>query len=138
MALGLHVYDEMSHNFLDYYNATDLTLYGHFRGFPRIDLESCTWLGGWAVLLLALLMLTPLAFRNARGLPPLAYSFAAFAVLEGLEQVARTVREAPGGQSDFDGVSPGFYTAPLLLVRSAYLFESLRRSAGNLQRLSNG
>jgi len=57
------------------------------------------------------------------------YLFAALALLECLGQFLLILRGHTSGSVYFEGVSPGIYTAPLLLVFSVYLFWSLRRSA---------
>jgi len=125
---ALHVWDEATHDFLRYYNATMLTLYGHFSWIPRMDFEFREWLIGLLVAIVVCFALTPFAFRNARWLRPLAYLFAGIHFLNGM---GHTVAEIFGGTVPsvrFPGVAPGFYTAPLLLVSSAYLFWSLRRT----------
>jgi hypothetical protein len=58
--------------------------------------------------------------------------------LEGFGQVLLTIRGHTSDSVQFERVSPGFYTAPLLLIFSAWLFRSLRKSAPNCQRLSKG
>jgi len=108
-----------------------LALYGHFSGFPRLDMEWRTWLGVLVLGNLGFLALTPWAFRNVRWLRPIGYLFVALALLECLGQILLTVRGHTTGSVQFEGVSPGFYTAPLLLVIAAYLFWNLRRSALN-------
>jgi hypothetical protein len=138
LACTLHIWDEAAHQFLPYYNATVLALYAHFGGFPRLDMEFRTWLGGLLLGNLALLALTPLAFRNARWLRPVGYFIAVVAFLECLGQVLLTIRGHTSDSVQFEGVSPGFYTAPLLLISSAYLLWSLRKSARDRQRLSKG
>ena len=129
LVFSLHIVDEAAHHFLPYYNATVLHLYGHVPGFPRIDLEVRTWLGALVLGDLAFLAMMPWAFRNARWLRPVGYFVSALAVLESIGQCLLTARGHTTGSVQFDGVSPGFYTAPLLLVSSAFLLWSLRRSA---------
>lgn len=133
-----HICDLTVNHFLDYYNATVLDLYGHFAGFPRLDLEFQKWLGALILTAFALFALTPLAFRNALWMRPIGHVFAAVALLESLAQIALTIRGHTTGSVQFDGVSPGFYTAPLLLVFAAFLFWNLRQSGAEAQRPSNG
>jgi len=130
LASGLHVWDEAAHDFLSYFNATVLTLYGHFSWFPRIDMQFQTWLAGLIVVNILLLLLTPFAYRNTRWMRPLGYAFAAIEFLNGIGHIAATVRGGTVGSVQFPSVSPGFCTAPLLLLASGYLFWSLRRSRG--------
>jgi hypothetical protein len=130
LAFGLHVWDEAAHDFLGYYNATVLTLYGHFSWFPRMDMTYREWLIGLIVAVGVCTALTPYAFRNARWLRPLAYLFALIHFMNGM---GHTITEILGGTVPsvrFEGIAPGFYTAPLLLAASAYLFWRLRQTRG--------
>ena len=129
LAFSLHIVDETTNHFLPYYNATVLHLYGHVPGFPRIDLELRTWLGALVLGNLAFLALTPWAFGNAGRLRVAGYLVSVLAALESAGQLLLTARGHTTGSVQFAGVSPGFYTAPLLLVSSVYLIWSLRRSA---------
>ena len=116
------------HDFLGYYNATVLTLYGHFAWFPRMDMTYRQWLIGLIAAVAFCTALTPFAFRNARWLRPLAYLFALIHFLTG---IGLSISELLGGTVPsvrLEGVAPGFYTAPLLLAASAYLFCRLRRT----------
>lgn len=128
-AFSLHLWDEAAHQFLGYYNATMLALYGHFPWFPRLDMNFRGWLGTLILGNLCFLALAPWAFRNVPWLRPLGYFFAALALLESLGQLLLTMRGHTSGSVHFDGASPGFYTAPLLFVFSVYLIRNLRRSA---------
>jgi len=128
LAFGLHIWDEAAHDFLRYYNATVLTLYSHFSWFPRIDLEFRRWLCGLLGGTLILLLFTPFAYRNARWLRAPGYLFAGVQLLNGFNHIVLTIRGRSVPTVVFDGPAPGFYTAPLLLVLSAFLFWSLRES----------
>jgi hypothetical protein len=134
VALALHVWDEVAHDFLGYYNATVLTLYGHFSWFPRIDVTFRRWLIGLIVAILISTALTPFAFRNARWLRPVAYLVAIVYFLNGLGHVTAQILGGTVPSVRFDGASPGIYTAPLLLAASAYLFWRLYKTSP--QRLS--
>ncbi len=128
VAFVLNIGDEAAHNFLDYYNATVLTLYGHFSWFPRIDLTYPEWLIGSGLAAAICGALTPFAFRNANWLRPLAYLFA---FLQLLNAMGISLSEIVGGTVPsvrFDGIAPGLYTAPLLLAASAYLLWRLRET----------
>jgi hypothetical protein len=128
IVFGLHVWDEAAHDFLGYYNATALTLYGHFSWFPRVDMTFRQWLSGLLVAIVVCSALTPLAFKNARWLRPLAYLFALVLFLDGLGHIAAQILGGTVPSVRFDGASPGIYSAPLLLVGSAYLFARLRKT----------
>lgn len=128
VVFGLHVWDEAAHDFLRYYNATVLTLYGHFSWFPRMDFPFRAWLTGLLVAILICFALTPFGFRNARWLRPLAYLFAGIHFMNGMGHTLAQIFGRTVPSVRFEGVAPGFYTAPLLLISSAYLFWSLRRT----------
>ena len=126
LAFALHIGDEAIHGFLTYYNATVLTLYGHFRWVPRMDMQYREWLGGLLVGLAVCLALTPFAFRNTRWLRPVGYLLAGIQFLNGAGHIVATILGGTVPSVRFQGVAPGSYTAPLLLLCSGYLFWSLR------------
>lgn len=128
VAFALHVWDQAAHDFLSYYNATALALYGHFSWVPRIDMTFREWLTGLLSALVICAVLTPFAFRNARWLRPLAYLFAFIQLMNGSGHVAAQILGGTVPSVRFDGISPGFYTAPLLLAASIYLFWRLRKT----------
>jgi hypothetical protein len=128
IAFALHVGDEAAHDFLGYYNATVLTLYGHFSWFPRVDMTYRQWLTGLLVALVLCGALTPLAFKNARWLRPLAYLLALIQFLDGSGHISAQILGGTVPSVRFDGASPGIYTAPLLLAASAHLFVCLRKT----------
>jgi hypothetical protein len=129
LAFVVHVVDEALTGFLDYYNATVLTLYGHFSWFPRLDMEFRTWLTGLMVANSALLILTAFAYRNSRFLRPLAYLFARIMILNAFGHISATIRGRTVPSVHFHGVAPGFYSSSLLLLTSGFLLVRLRRSA---------
>ena len=136
LGFALHIWDEAAHDFLGYFNATVLTLYGHFSWFPRMDMQFHEWLALLLVALAVCLVLTPFAFRNARWLRPLAYVFAGIQFLNGTWHILSTILGGTVPSVRFNGFAPGFYTAPLLLASSAYLFWSLRRTVKPVAVLS--
>ena len=127
-AFGLHVWDESAHDFLGYYNATVLALYGHFSWFPRIDMTYPEWLIGVIAAVLICTALTPFAFRNARWLRPLAYLFGLVHFMNGVAHILAQIRGGTVPSVRFEGAGPGFYTAPLLLAGSFFLFCRLRQT----------
>ena len=127
IVLALHTWDEAVHDFTGYYNSTVLTLYGHFSWFPRIDVGFRTWLATLVLVNLVLLALTPLAFRNVPWLRPLAYVVAGFSLASGIGHMLVTIRGQTVPSVKIEGLSPGFYTSPLLLFSATYLFWSLRK-----------
>ena len=130
LGFGVHVWDEATHDFLSYYNATVLALYGHFSWFPRMDMRFRTWLTALVLVNVALLALTPWAYRNARWLRPLAYAFAGIQLLYGAGHILAAVRGRTVPSVHFEGAAPAVYTAPLLVILAAYLIWSLRNTRG--------
>ncbi|HWW17244.1 MAG TPA: hypothetical protein VNY81_01385 [Candidatus Saccharimonadales bacterium] len=84
------------------------------------------WLIGLILANLVLLGLTPFAFRNGRGLRPLAYFFAAIMLLNGMGHTLFTVLGRTVASVRFPRPAPGFYSSPFLLITSIYLFMRLR------------
>jgi hypothetical protein len=128
IVFALHVWDEAAHDFLSYFNATALTLYGHFSWFPRMDMTFRQWLVGLLVAIAICAALTPFAYKNARWLRPLAYLFALIQLLHGLGNLSAQILGGTVPSVRFDGPSPGIYTAPLLLAAAAYLFVRVRQT----------
>src|ERR1043166_10184548 len=112
MVFALHVWDEAAHDFLGYYNATVLTLYGHFSWFPRMDMTFREWLSGLVVAIVVCLALIPFAFRNSRWLRPLAYFIAGVQFAIGAGHILTTMLGGILPSVRFEGPGPGFYTAP--------------------------
>jgi hypothetical protein len=129
LAFGSHIWDEAAHGFLEYYNATVLTLWAHFSFFPKIDMDFRPWLLTSAGIAVVLLLLTPFAYRNARWLRPLAYLFGVAQLLNGLAHIVFTILGHTVPSVVFHGPAPGIYSAPLLLAFSLFLYWRLRKSA---------
>jgi hypothetical protein len=128
LSFAANILDDALNDFLGYYNATVLTLYGHFSWFPRLDLSFREWLVGVIVADAVLLLLTPWAFRNALHARPIGYIFSTIMLLIGCGSILATVRGHTVGSVHFTGMAPGTYSSPLLLAASAYLLRRLRSS----------
>ena len=126
-ALAIHAADAAVHDFIGYYNSTVLTLYGHFSYFPRMDLQSKWWMLFPFVVVVLLLALTPYAYRNTGAMRRLGLILSLAGLLASVGQIALTIRGGSVPSVTFDGVSPGFYSSPLLFATSLYLFWTLRR-----------
>jgi len=96
--------------------------------FPMPTYEYREWLIGLIIANLVLLALAPLAYRNARGLRPLAYFFASVMLLNGIGHTLFTVLGRTVASVQFPRPAPGFYSSPFLLITSIYLFLRLRAS----------
>ena len=129
LSLAANILDDAKNNFLDYYNATVLTLYGHFSWFPRTDLNFRQWLIGMIVADALLLLLTPWAYSNSRFLRPLAYAFSTIMLLNGLGIVLASLLGRTVPSVHFTEMAPGTYSSPLLLASSVYVLRRLRVSA---------
>ena len=128
LVLALHLWDQAAHDFLSYYNATALTLYGYLSWLPRMDLTRHQWLAGWIAVIVGLFAVTPFAVRNARWLRPFAYLLSVLVFLEALGYVVAQILGGTVPSVRFDGIAPGFYTAMLFFPTAGYLFWHLRRT----------
>jgi hypothetical protein len=128
LAFCAHVADEALTGFLDVYNPTVIAMRARLSWFPMPTFEYREWLVGLIVANLVLLALTPFAYRNARGLRPLAYFFAGVMLLNGMGHTIFTVLGQTVTSVRFPRPAPGFYSSPLLFITSIYLFMRLRAS----------
>jgi hypothetical protein len=134
LAFCAHVADEASTGFLDVYNPTVIAMRARLSWFPMPTFEYREWLIGLIVVNLVLLALTPFAYRNARGLHPLAYFFAGVMLLNGLGHTLFTVLGRTVASVQFPRPAPGFYSSPFLLITSIYLFLRLRATRAPVAR----
>jgi len=123
-----HVADEALTGFLNVYNPTVSAIRGRLSWFPMPTFAYRQWLIGLITANLILLALTPLAYRNTRALRPLAYFFAGVMLLNGMGHTLFTVLGRTVASVQFPRPAPGFYSSPLLLITSIYLFLRLRES----------
>jgi hypothetical protein len=128
LAFCSHVADEALTGFLDVYNPTVTAMRARFSWFPMPTFGYRDWLIGLIVANLCLLALSPWAFRNARALRPLAYFYAGVMLLNGMGHTFFTVLGRTVPSVHFSRPAPGFYSSPLLLVTSIYIFIRLRAS----------
>ena len=126
LAFCAHVTDEALTGFLGVYNPTVIAVRARLSWFPMPTFEYREWLIGLIVANLVLLALTPFAYRNPRWLRPLAYFFAAIMLLNGMGHTLFTVLGQTVSSVRFSRPAPGFYSSPLLIITSIYLFVRLR------------
>ena len=128
-ALAAHLADEAHTGFLGVYNPTALEIRRRlgWSWWPPVFAFN-DWLFGLLAAVLVLLVLAPLAFRNARWLRPLAYGFAMLMIANGLGHTLGTIRGASFAAIRFPRPMPGFYSSPLLVAASVWLMLRLRRS----------
>jgi|SRR6267378_3895915 len=128
LAFCAHVADEALTGFLPVYNATVVAMKAEYEWFPMPTFEYRNWLTGLIVANAVFLLLTPLAFRNARWLRPLAYFYAGVHLLNGTGHTLATIFGQTVSSVHFPRPAPGFYSSPLLLAGSIYLLIRLRAS----------
>ena len=126
LAFCVHVADEALTGFLGVYNPTVIAMRTRLGWFPMPTFEYREWLVGLILVNLVLLALSPFAFRNARGLRPLAYFFAGVMLLNGMGHTIFSVLGQTVPSVRFPPPAPGFYSSPFLLITSTYLFVRLR------------
>ena len=123
-----HVTDEALTGFLAVYNPTVLAVRDRYPWFPMPTFEFREWLIGLIAANIILLALSPFAFRGARWLRPFAYFYAGVMLLNGLGHTFFTLLGRTVPSVTFPRPAPGFYSSPLLLITSVYLFLRLRAS----------
>ena len=122
VALCCHVTDEALTGFLAVYNPTVLAMRAQYPWFPMPTFGFREWLGALVFACVVLFALTPLAYRNARWLRPFSYFYAVTMFLNGMGHTIFTVLGRTVASVQFPRPAPGFYSSPLLLVTSVYLF----------------
>jgi hypothetical protein len=127
VAFAVQAADALAHDAIAYYNSTMLALYGHFPYFPRLDMQWKWWFLFPFLIVVLLFALTRLAYRNSEPVRRLALLLSLVGLLMALAQIAATIHGGTVPSVNFDGVSPGFYSSPLLLFSSLYLFWMVRR-----------
>ncbi len=128
LAFVAHVADEALTGFLPVYNATVLAMRSEYKWYPMPTFGYREWLSGLIAVNILLLLFTQLAYRNARWLRPLAYFYAGIMFLNGMGHTLATIFGRTVSSVHFARPAPGFYSSPLLLAGSIYLFMRLRAS----------
>ncbi len=123
IVLALHVSDEALTDFLSFYNPMVLRLRESLGFWPMPTFEFEPWLTGLIIAVLALLSLTPFAYRGARWMRFVAYPFGAIMLLNGLGHSL--------GSLYFGRLLPGVYTSPLLLITSIWLLRASSKLTGD-------
>jgi len=125
----LHIVDEALTGILAVYNPTVLAVLAQVRWLPLPTFSLKPWLAGMVLVNVALLLLSPYAFRGARWMRPLAYGFAGLMILNGIGHVLGTIAGQTVASVHFSRPMSGFYSSPFLLVAAIYLLSRLRRTA---------
>jgi hypothetical protein len=112
-ALGLHVLDEASTGFLDFYNPLVLRARAAWPWFPMPTFTFQVWLGGLILLVLGLAIVGPLVRRGAAGTRTASWLLSAIMLLNGAGHLLGSAYHARW--------LPGTTSAPLLLLASSML-----------------
>lgn len=123
--IGVHVSDEAITDFLSVYNPAARAIRARLPYLPLPTFTFAVWLTGLSLGILALLALAPLAFRRVRWIIWVSFPLAVLMFGNGLGHIA--------GSFYLGHLMPGVYSAPLLLIASAWLF----RQAQLLVRAKN-
>ena len=113
--------DEALTGFLPLYNATVLAMRAQHSWYPMPTFAFREWLFGLIAANVLLLLLTPLAYRNARYLRPLAYFFAVIMFLNGMGHTLATIFGRTASSVPIPRPAPGFYSSPFLFAGSIFL-----------------
>ena len=114
VTIALHVTDEAGTDFLSVYNPAVQAIRARLPFLPLPTFTFGVWLTGLVLGILLLLVLSPLAFRRTRWIVWVSLLLAVLMFGNGLGHIA--------GSFYLGRLMPGVYSAPLLLVASAYLF----------------
>ena len=118
LALAIHVVDEALTDFLSVYNPAVKALRRRWRFLSLPTFSFRVWLSGLVFAVIFLFALSYFAFGGAKWLAPLAYFFAVFMIVNGLQHIAASIY--------MRRLMPGTYSAPLLLVCAMYLLVHIR------------
>lgn len=129
LAIGLHVADEALTGFLAIYNPTVVAARSRWSWFPMPTFAFNDWLFGLTAFVILLLILSPLAFRNASGIRPIAYFLSAIMLLNAAGHTLATIAGRTFASIQFHRPAPGFYSSPVLVVASVWLLVQLRRTS---------
>lgn len=114
VVIALHVTDEATTDFLSVYNPAVRAIRAWLPFLPLPTFTFGVWLTGLVLGILLLLALSPLAFRRTRWIVWVSLPLAVLMFGNGLGHIA--------GSFYLGRLMPGVYSAPLLLLASAWLF----------------
>ena len=125
VGFALHVTDEALTGFLDVYNPTVVAMRQRWGWFPMPTFAFHEWLSALIVGVIFCFALTPFAQRGSRALRPLAWFYAVLMFFNGMGHTVFTILGQTVETVRFPRPAPGFYSSPILLVASAWLFVRL-------------
>ena len=131
-ALGIHVADEASTGFLEFYNPLVLRIRDAWPAFPMPTFTFGVWLAGLVALVAALALAGPLVRRSAPGTRTASWILTTIMMLNGTGHML--------GSLYFGRWLPGTTSAPLLLLASAMLARATlqRRRRGSTPAPASG
>lgn len=127
-AFALHITDEALTGFLSVYNPTVRAMEQRWGWFPMPTFGFREWLMGLTIGCGVLVCLSPLAYRGATWLRPLAWVYAAIMLLNGLGHTLFTILGHTVASVTFPRPAPGFYSSPFLLAASVWMIVRLRQT----------
>jgi hypothetical protein len=127
-AFAAHVFDENVTGFLSVYNPTVIEMRHRFAWFPMPTFEHGEWLWGLIAGVAVTFLLSPFAFSGARAWRPLGYFLAGVMLLNGLGHTLFTILGRTVESVRFPRPAPGFWSSPLLIASSLWMFWELRRT----------
>jgi hypothetical protein len=126
VVIAVHVTDEAATDFLSVYNPGVRAIRARLPFLPLPTFTFGVWLTGLILGILLLLALSPLAFRAKRWVVWASLPLAVLMFGNGLGHI--------GGSFYLGRLMPGVYSAPLLLIASAWLFmQTWTQLRGNTQ-----
>jgi hypothetical protein len=128
-AILIHVLDEAWNNFLAVYNPTAMALSDRYGWLPLPVFQFEYWLGGLLLAVFALLALKPVARRGSRGIVIAAQVLAVAMAVNGLGHIGATIAGRTLTGLEFARPMPGFWSSPVLLAASVWLWRAARRPA---------
>src|ERR1700756_1620501 len=128
-AFALHITDEALTGFLGVYNPTVLAMEQRWGWFPMPTFDFRRRLLGLIIGCGVLVFVSPLAYRGANWLRPLAWVYAVILLLNGLSHTMFTILGRTVASVTFPRPAPGFYSSPFLLAASLWMILRLRQTA---------
>jgi hypothetical protein len=117
--LALHVLDEATTGFLDFYNPLVARAREQWPWFPMPPFSFFPWLAGLVLLVMALGLLGPLVQRGRRGTRALSWAVSLIMMANGAGHLL--------GSIYFGRWLPGATSAPLLFLAALFLAVSIFR-----------
>jgi len=119
VALGIHVFDEVIHDFLSFYNPLADSIRQQVPFLPLPTFTFGVWLAGLIIGVIILLCLSPLVFRGNRWMFPVSYLLGMIMIVNAIAHMA--------GSVIWRWPMPGVYSSFLLLAAAVFLIINARK-----------